>query len=296
MYELSFITDLVEEQLIKGHLRWLASFSEIHKDHTIEDLTFPIYALGGLQEKGFFLSRIYSALVVPKYKVHFLLYTAPEINPDFLNKMVRVLRRKFGNEDWIFLVLVQGQPVGAALKENVERIDDKTVGVCVYGIGSKEMATSNNVLGRGLSKQLKLDQAKFENFDVPNYLKSFTIIFGLGVGLLVFLALSGAREAVSPVTLLVMLVFSIILGQFVYKTRYHMSVSIDSKGFQLREGKKVKERKWTAFSSLSIYISPKLETFLRLKSKDETFDLPLSRPGVPRREMYRMVSRLIKNR
>jgi hypothetical protein len=287
---------LVEEQLVKGHLRWLASFSEIRKDYAVEDIVFPIYALGGLREKGFFLSRIYSALVVPKYKVHLVLYTSPEINTSFLRKMVLALKRKFGAEDWIFLVLVQGQPVGKALKESVEGIDDKVVGVCAYGVGAKETVTSNNVLGRGLSKQLKLNEAKFEKFDAPNYLKSFTVTFALGVLLLVFLALSGAREAIQPLTLLIMVVFSLIIGQVIYKSRYHMSVSIDSNGFQLREGKKIKERKWTDYSGLSIFVSPKLEICLRLKSKDETFDLPLSRTGMPRRETYSMVKQLIKKK
>jgi len=296
VYELKFITDLVEEQLIKGHLRWLANFSEIRKDYPVEDITFPIYASGGLQEKGFFLSRIYSALITPKYKVHLLLYTSSEINPNFLRKIILALKHKFGSDDWIFVALVQGQPVEKALKESVEGVDDKTVGICAYGVGAKEMATSNNVLGRGLAKQLKLNEAKYENFDVPNYLKSFSATFALGVFLLVFLALSGAREAISPLTLLMMLVFSIIIGQVIYKSRYHMSVSIDSKGFQLREGKKIKEGKWTDYSGLSIFISPSQETFLRLKSKDGTFDLPLSRAGMPRRETYSMVKQLMKKK
>ena len=296
MYELKFITDLVEEQLVKGHLRWLANFSEIRKDYPVEDITFPIYASGGLQEKGFFLSRIYSALITPKYKVHLLLYTSSEINPNFLRKIILALKHKFGSDDWIFVALVQGQPVEKALKESVEGVDDKTVGICAYGVGAKEMATSNNVLGRGLAKQLKLNEAKYENFDVPNYLKSFSATFALGVFLLVFLALSGAREAISPLTLLMMLVFSIIIGQVIYKSRYHMSVSIDSKGFQLREGKKIKEGKWTDYSGLSIFISPSQETFLRLKSKDGTFDLPLSRAGMPRRETYSMVKQLMKKK
>jgi hypothetical protein len=296
VYELKFITDLVEEQLVKGHFRWLASFSEIRKDYPVEDMTFPIYASGGLQEKGFFLSRIYSALVVPKYKVHLLLYTSPEINPNFLRKIILALKHKFGAEDWIFLALVQGQPVGKALKESVEGIDDKTVGIVAYGVGAKEMVTSNNVLGRGLAKQLKLSEVKYENFDVPNYLKSFTATFALGVLLLVFLALSGMRQATSLPTILFMFVFSIIVGYFIYKSRYHMSVSIDSKGFQLREGKKIKEGKWTDYSGLSIFVSPKLETFLRLKSKDTTFDLPVSRTGMPRRETYSMVKQLMKKK
>jgi hypothetical protein len=298
VYELKFITDLVEEQLVKGHLRWLANFSEIRKDFPVEDLVFPIYASGGLQEKGFFLSKIYSALVVPKYKVHLLLYSLPEIRPDLLRKMILALKRKFGSEDWIFLVLVQGQPIGKALKESVESVEDKTVGIAAYGVGAKETVTSNNVLGRGLAKQLKLNEVKYENFDVINYLKSFTATFALGVFLLVFLALSGVRQLASqlPLALLILVVFSLIIGQVIYKSRYHMSVSIDSKGFQLREGKKIKEGKWTDYSGLSIFISPNRETYLRLKSKDATFDLPLSRTSLPRRETYSMVKQLMKKK
>jgi len=298
VYELKFITDLVEEQVIKGHLRWLANFSEIHKDYPVEDITFPIYASGGLQEKGFFLSRIYSTLVTPKYKVHLLLYTLPEINPTFLRKIILALKRKFGTDDWIFVALVQGQPMGKALKESVESIDDKTVGIAAYGVGAKETVTSNNVLGRGLAKQLKLNEAKYENFDVPNYLKSFTATFALGVFFLVFLTLSGVRQLASqlPIALIILFILSLIIGQVIYKSRYHMSVSIDSKGFQLREGKKIKEGKWTDYSGLSIFLSPNRETFLRLKSKDATLDLPLSRTGLPRRETYSMVKQLMKKK
>jgi hypothetical protein len=296
MYELKFITDLIEEQLVKGRFRWLASFSEIRKDYPVEDLTFPIYASGGLQEKGFFLSRIFSALVTPKYKVHLLLYTSPEISHSFLRKIILALKHKFGAEDWVFLVMAQGQPVGQALKESIEGIEDKTLGVCAFGVGAKEVVTSSNVLGRGLAKQLKLNEVKYENFDLPNYLKSFTATFALGVFLLVFFALSGLREAISILTISFMLIFSIIVGYVIYKSRYHMSVSIDSKGFQLREGKKIKEGKWTDYSNLSLFISPKLEIFLRLKSKDATFDLPLSRTGMPRRETYSMIKQLMKKK
>src|SRR4030067_196130 len=129
MHELKFIIDLVERDLVKGNLRWLANFNEIRRDFRVEDVEFPIYASGGLQEKGFFLSRIYSALVVPKYKVHFLVYTSPEITPNLLRKTILALKRKFGADDWVFLVLVQGQPLGKALKESVEGVDDRTVGV-----------------------------------------------------------------------------------------------------------------------------------------------------------------------
>jgi hypothetical protein len=143
-----------------------------------------------------------------------------------------------------------------------------------------------------------LNEAKYENFDIPNYLKSFTATFALGVLLLVFLIMSGMRQLAEqmPAALMILLIFSLIVGQVIYKSRYHMSVTIDSKGFQLREGKKLKEGKWSGYSGLSIFISPKVETFLRLKSKDATFDLPLSRVGLPRRETYNMVKQLMRKK
>jgi hypothetical protein len=296
MYELKFVTDLLEEQLVKGRLKWLANFNEIRRDYAVEDMTFPIYASGGLQEKGFFLSRIYSALVTPKYKVHLLLYTSPEITPNLLRKILLGLKNKFGSEDWIFLVLAQDHSVGKPLKDTIEQIGDRNLGVCAYGVGASETVMSDNVLGKGLSKQLKLSEIKYENFDVPSYLKSFTATLALGIGLLAVIALSGLRQALSIPTILVMLVLSIAVGYVIYKSRYHMSVSITSRGFKLQEGNKTKERKWSSYSSVSIFISPSLETFLRLKSKDETFDLPLSRTGLPRRETYRMVKQVMKSK
>ena len=296
MIELTFINDLIEEQIIKGRFRWLANFSEVRKSYPIEDLVFPIYATGGLQEKGFLLSRVYSAFVVPRYKVHLMVYSAPEITREVLGKIVVALKRKFPSPDWVFLILVQGQPITNSLKDSIEENDDKNLGIAAYGLGAKETITSNNVLGRGLGKQIKPNEAKYENFDVPNFLKAFTATFVLGVLLLIFLALSGFPLAIQPATIMILLVFSVILGYVIYKSRYHMSVVIDSRGFKLREGKKISERKWSSYSDVSVYISPKVEVFLRLKSKDDTFDLPLSRSGLPRRETYRMVKQIIKGK
>jgi hypothetical protein len=296
MIELTFINDLIEEQIIKGRLRWLANFNEIQKNYAIGDIIFPIYASGGLQEKGFLLSRIYSAMVVPRYKVHLTVFSAPEITRELLSKIITALKRKFPSPDWVFLILVQGQPIGNSLKGSIEEFDDKNLGIAAYGLGAKDTTTSNNVLGRGLGKQLKPYEVKYENFDVPNYLKSFTATFVLGILLLVFLGLSGYSLAIQPATILSMLVLAIIVGYAIYRSRYKMSVTIDSKGFKLREGNKVTERKWSSFSDASVFISPNLEVFLRLKSKDDKFDLPISRTGLPRRETYRMVRQILKSK
>ncbi|HVP92109.1 MAG TPA: hypothetical protein VMS94_00030, partial [Acidobacteriota bacterium] len=245
---------------------------------------------------GFFLSRIYSAMVTPKYKVHLLLYTAPEINPKQLRKIIVSCKGKFGSEDWIFLGLVQNQPFEKATKEAITNTADKTVGIDAFSLASKETVTSNNVLGKGLKKQLKLTEAKFEAFDLPNYLKSFTMTLSLGVLLLVILALSGFTQAIQPLTLLLITGFSLIIGYRIYKTRYHMSLSLNSKGFRLQEGKKATEKKWSNYSDVTIYITPRMETCLRLHSKEDNFDLPVSRVGIPRREAFDAIMQLVKKK
>lgn len=296
MYELNFVTDMVEEQLVKGNLRWLANFNEIRRDYAIGDVVFPIYASGSLQERGFFLSRIFSAIVTPKYKIHFLLYTSPEINPKFLRKLILSCKNKFGADDWIFLGLVQSQPFREDAKAAVTSITDKTVGLAAYSLASKETVISNNVLGKGLAKQLRLTEAKFEAFDLPNYLKSFTIVFCLGTLLLIAIALSGLRQAIQPLTLLFMAVFSFIASYHIYKKRYHITLSLNSKGFQLRQGGTVKEGKWFNYSDITFYITSKHETCIRLHSKEGTFDLPLSRVGLSRRDAYNAIRQLIKRK
>jgi len=294
--ELDFITDMVEERLVKGNLRWLANFNEIHRDYAIGDIAFPIYASGSLQERGFLLSRLFSALVTPKYKIHFLLYTSSEIDPKFLRKMVLACKNKFGEDDWVFLSLVQSQPLGKTAKEAVENIADKNIGVAVYSLALKETATSNNVLGRGLAKQLKLTEAKFEAFDLPNYMKSFVMILALGILFLIFLYFSGLQQAISLLTLLLMTIFSLIAGYPVYKTRYHMTITLNNKGFQLRKGKTITEGKWSNYTDVTIYITPQYETCIRLHSKEETLDLPLSRTGLSRKEAYNAIKQLIKKK
>lgn len=296
MYELDFITDMVEEQIVKGGLRWLANFNEVRRDFTIGDISFPVYASGGLEEKGFFLSRIFSAMVTPKYKIHLLIYASPVIDPKFVRKIIISCKSRFATDDWIFLGLVQTQPLEKTFRDTIAGIGDKTVGVGAYSLTSKETISSNNVLGKGLVRQLKLTESKFDTFDVPNYLKSFAIMFGLGMSFLIFIALSGLRVALHPFTIMLMVVFSIIAGYPVYKSRYHTVLSLNSKGFQLREGKKVTEGKWSDYSDATIHITSRNETFIRLYSKKETFDLPVTRVGISRKELYNAVKQLLKRK
>jgi hypothetical protein len=113
--------------------------------------------------------------------------------------------------------------------------------------------------------------------------------------MLVVIFLFGVPQAIQPLTLLIMAVFSLIVGHRVYKTRYHMTLTLSNKGFQLSEGKKVTEGKWSNYLDVTLHITPRYETCLRLYSK-ETFDLPLSRVGLSRKEVYSAIRELIKKK
>ena len=297
MHELNFITDMLEEKLAKGNLRWLANFKEIHRDYTIGDFKVPVYALGSLEERGFLLSRIFSFFVTPKYKIHLLLYTSNDIDVKFLRNLILSCKNKFGSDDLIFIELVQSKLIEKTMKDAVSNFSDNRVGVVASSLASKDEIYSDNVLGKSLKKQIKLTEAKFEAFDAPDYLKSFAIVFFLGTFMLITLQLFFLLPTVNPLSILLMLTFSVILGYPIYKTRYHMVLKLSDKGFEISKGNKSSTKGvWADYADVAIYISPKRESYLRLYSKGGTFDLPFSRAGISRKDAYNAIKQLIKGK
>jgi len=297
MDELSLTVDLIEERIAKGNLRWLANFSEIQRDFELEDLRIPLYATGSLEEKGFLLSRLFSALVTPKYKVRFLFCTAQEFNEAMLKKLTTIAQRKFGRDDWIFVVFVQNEPINNSLRRTVESLENPQIGVVTYSLSSNEEAFSNNVLGKGLKKQLRLTQARFEALDMPDYVKSFAIIFSFGILLLFILQLFFnvplLNPTAMPVAILVLLFFSIAAGHSLYKSQYHVTLLLTKEGFSLKKGNSLTERKWSEFKNAIIYVTPRRETYIRLYGENQSFDLPISRVGLSRKEAYNSIRQLL---
>lgn len=297
MQETAFIVDMVEERIAKGGLRWLANFKEMRRDYTIGDVTFPIYAFGSLEERGFLLSRIYSTLVTPKYKVHFLVYAANEIDGRFLRKLIIQCKGRFGQDDWVFLELVQDKPIRREVKDDIHELGDPRVGVVMSSLASREEVYSSNVLGKNLKKQLRLTDAKFEVFDIIDYMKAFAVIFTLGIILMITLQLFFQITSVTSASLALLLLLSVIAGYPVYKSRYHMVLKLDDKGFEVLKGRSLTKGKWSDYADVSIYISPSRESFLRLHSGGKaTFDLPVSRVGMSRKDAFDAVSRLVRKK
>jgi len=91
-----------------------------------------------------------------------------------------------------------------------------------------------------------------------------------------------------------MTIFSLIIGYSIYKTRYHVILTLYGKGFQLRKGKTITDDKWSSYTDATIFITPQYETCIRLYSREKTFDLPLSRVGLSRKEAYNAIKELIR--
>ncbi len=293
--ELDFIVDMMEEQLIKGTLRWLASFKEVYRDYALGSFSIPIYAVGSLTEKGFFLSRIFSAFVTPKYKIHFLLYTSDVLSAKSMRELILSCKRKFGSEDWIFITVVQTSRIEKAVRSAVKSLADKQVGLAVYSLAAKDEVSSNNVLGRALKQRLRLTEARFEPLNVPDYLKSITVMFTSGVLLLVLLIIMGTSLNV-PLSLLVILAFSIIAAYPLYRRWFHTAFLVNSKGFILWKGQDVAEGKWADFTDISLHITPQHDVHIRLHAQKAVFDIPLSRVGLSRRETYAAIKQRLKKR
>jgi hypothetical protein len=295
--EFSFIADMLEERLAKGNLSWLANFTEIYRDYAIGDFTVPIYAVGSLTEKGFFLSRIFSFFVTPKYKIHFLLYTAAEFSVKTFRRLILSCKKKFGSDDWVFIALVQARPIARTLEDTISSLADERVGITAYSLSSEKAVWSNNVLGRALQKHLNLTEARFEALNVSDYLKSVAIVFLLGTLFLIVLLFLGLGSRNMPLSLLIMLAFSIIVAYPIYKRRYHVIFSLNSKGFKLWRGGDFMEGKWSDYNDASIYINSQREAYIRLYSKGrKTFDIPLSRIGLSRKDAYNAIKLILRKK
>ncbi|MDH4221840.1 MAG: hypothetical protein OEV19_03800, partial [Candidatus Bathyarchaeota archaeon] len=216
-----------------------------------------------------------------------------ELSVKSLRKIILSCKRKFGADDWIFITLVHSKPLEKNVKNTLLNLADDKVGVAAYSLASKDEISSDNVLGRALKKNLKLTEARFEPINVLDYSKSVAIVFTLGTLLLVALLFLEVNTNMF-LSLLILLAFSIIAAYPIYKRRYHTIFSVNSKGFKLWKGRNLFEDSWSNYTDVSIHITPQHETHIRLHSKEETFDIPLSKVGLSRKEAYNAIKQILK--
>jgi hypothetical protein len=155
------LDDLVsglEEELMAGGGRWIADFNESERDYRLEDVTFDACVRGDTRIKEFGLfSRAMSSFLLPGYRVACYVTRRGTLTQDFLEKCLRIIRRK--NEadgvTWSWLVLIVKETPRDEVARLVEGFSDKDLGLVLYDSSSASLSSSQNRLGERMRSYVK---------------------------------------------------------------------------------------------------------------------------------------------
>jgi hypothetical protein len=146
--------NFLEKNLMTGSARWVADFSESFRKYTIEDKTFEIFMRGSTRTKqGLFLARFFAWTMLPNYIVTCLATTQTENMGKTIMTVENFMHEK--EFHWGWLVFVREGSIPPSLKNSLEGVTEKTLGVAVVDVTKKEVATSKNYLGRQMTSHLR---------------------------------------------------------------------------------------------------------------------------------------------
>jgi len=149
----------LEKVLMTGRGRWIADFNESKRNFKINDIEFDALIEGNTRMKGFLLSRLFSFLLNPNYSVScFVLSTKPARKSDqkFIIRVLATIKSYMKNKEvkwsWLFVFSTEKMQ---NLKNIIQKIDDKTIGVALIDINSREIFHSNSYLGKQAKRFIK---------------------------------------------------------------------------------------------------------------------------------------------
>lgn len=118
---------------------------------------------------------------------------------------------------------------------------------------------------------------KFANIAKNELIKCFTFFYALIVGLSLFLPVNIFTTYLVPI-MGMQVVLSAIFAWLFYKKYKHTILIYDEKGFSIERGRTKIKHKWKKFRKITLGRTEKLDYFLRLYRKDDTYvDLPLTK-------------------
>lgn len=107
--------------------------------------------------------------------------------------------------------------------------------------------------------------------------KSFVIVFMTQAVIVLFTPATLTAQFWYQILALNFLV-AIVLGWYLYKYSYHMVLSYDNVGFQLRKGRSPPvTHKWSEFLRVSLVRGDYGEFMVRLHGSQERFEIPVSK-------------------
>jgi hypothetical protein len=150
----------LEKTLMGGRGRWIADFTESHKNFRVNDIEFDVLIEGNTRMKGFLLSRLFSFLLNPNYSVScFILSTKSvrKLDQNFLKKALAAIRSYMKKNEikwsWLFIFSTEKMQ---NLRNIIQKIDDQTIGIAFVDINSKEIFHSNSYLGKQAKRFVKI--------------------------------------------------------------------------------------------------------------------------------------------
>lgn len=286
------VVDSIENNLIMGRGRWLATFTDIYRNHKYDGKEFLLYAYGDTYEKGFFLSRIFSFFISPRRRVHYFIDRVDYVSDSYLYNLIKRCLKKGDEDDYILItILTQEDTVKGSIRKFLERYKEGRIGLSIMSVNSGKSFYSENILGKAL-KRIVGEEGEFSNIFYLELFKSMAIVFVLGILTFTLLQILNIISF-NLLMILSWILVSIVVGYMFYKRFYHVTLWIDREGFTLKKGVWSFSAKWSDFNNAWLHIDKGMES-IRLKKEDGYIDIPAYRLGLDRRSLLGFIKDRIK--
>jgi|Deesub1362B_J571_1020462.scaffolds.fasta_scaffold00023_36 hypothetical protein len=281
------IIDKIENNIIMGRGRWLATFTDIYRNHKHAGKEFLLYAYGDTYEKGFFLSRIFSFFISPRRKVHYFVDRVDSVSDRYLTNLIDKCMKKANEDDYILLTIITNEDnVKGSIRKYLEYGIEKNIGISIFSFNTGRSLYSNNMLGKAL-RRIMGEETEFSSIHHLDLFKSMAIVFVLGILSSIILHIFNIIT-MNMIMLLTWILLSIIIGYFFYRRVYHVSLYIDKDGFTLKKGVWTYTAKWREFDRAWLHIDKGME-IIRIGKKEGYIDIPVYRLGLDRRALLSFI-------
>ena len=143
----------LEYNLMLGGGRWVADFKESFWNFSCNEVIFEMKISGGMRLKGFALSRLASALLMPNY--HAACFAYPD-DPGLkrLPIMLKAVRRYMKDQDikWSWVVIPCESAFSPQAMASMEKNEVHDLGIALVNLHTQEIVTNRSYIGRRMSR------------------------------------------------------------------------------------------------------------------------------------------------
>lgn len=149
----------LEMEIHRGRANWVADLNETFRAYQVSGASFGLMARGSTRPKGFLLSRMLAVTVMPDYRVAFYANEIkdPTMARSEFRHLVRIVEAIKDQKDvkWSWLLFLS-EKTPESIVRVIEEFGNKDLGVGFLETSTGSLITSQNQLGKSLSKQMRL--------------------------------------------------------------------------------------------------------------------------------------------